>query len=57
MTIRGKAAIAGFHEISTLRQYGERSTTGLLAEVARGAVRDAKCELREGWPSHRRRVV
>ena len=57
MTIRGKAAIAGFHEIPTLRQYGERSTTGLLAEVARGAVRDAKCELREGWPSHRRRVV
>ena len=35
MTIRRKAAIAGFHEIPTLRQYGERSTTGLLAEVAR----------------------
>ncbi len=41
MTIRGKAAIVGFHELPTLRQYGERSTTGLLAEVARGAVRDA----------------
>ena len=41
MSIRGKTAIVGFSELPTLRQYGERSTTGLLAEVARDAIRDA----------------
>ncbi len=41
MSIRGKAAIVGFYELPTLRTYGERSTTGILAEVARGAIRDA----------------
>ena len=41
MSIRGRAAIVGFSELPTLRQYGERSTTGLLAEVARDAIRDA----------------
>ena len=41
MSIRGQAAIVGFAETPTLRQYGERSTLGLLAEVARGAIQDA----------------
>ena len=41
MSIRGRAAIVGFHEIPTLSQYGERSTHGLLAEVAHGAIRDS----------------
>jgi acetyl-CoA acetyltransferase len=31
----------GFYELPTLRSYGERSTTGLMAEAARGAIRDA----------------
>ena len=41
MTIRGKAAIVGFYEIPTRKEYPERSTFGVLAEVARGAIRDA----------------
>ncbi len=41
MSLRGQAAIVGFHEIPTQRHYGERSTEGVMAEVARGAIRDA----------------
>src|SRR5687768_16819196 len=41
VTIRGKAAIVGFYEIPTRKEYPERSTFGVLAEVARGAIRDA----------------
>ena len=41
MSIRGQTAIVGFYELPTQRDYGGRSTTGLLAEVARGAIRDA----------------
>ncbi|MBI2885904.1 MAG: thiolase family protein, partial [Chloroflexi bacterium] len=41
MSLRGKAAIVGFCEVPTLRHYGNRSTLGVMAEVARGAIRDA----------------
>ncbi len=41
MSIRGQTAIVGFCEIPSRRDYGERSATGVLAEVARGAVQDA----------------
>ena len=41
MSIRGKAAIVGFYEIPTRKEIPDRSTIGLLAEVARGAIRDA----------------
>ena len=41
MSIRGDAAIVGFYELPTQKEYPGRSTTGLLAEVARGAIRDA----------------
>lgn len=39
--MRGKTAIVGFYELPTLRTYGDRDVTSLLAEAARGAVRDA----------------
>ena len=41
MSARGQTAIVGFCEIPTQRDYGERSTASLMAEVARGAIRDA----------------
>lgn len=41
MSIRGKAAIVGFYEIPTRKEYPGRTTMGLLAEVARGAISDA----------------
>ena len=41
MSLRGETAIVGFYEIPTQRRYGERSTEGILAEVARGAIRDS----------------
>ena len=41
MSIRGNTAIVGFHELPTLRDYGDRSVISLIAEAARGAVRDA----------------
>ena len=41
MSLRGETAIVGFYELPTLRNYGERSTGGLWAEAARGAIRDA----------------
>ena len=39
--MRGQAAIVGFHELPSLRYYGERTTLNLSAEVVRGAIRDA----------------
>ncbi len=41
MSIRGKAAIVGFAEIPTRREYPGRSSLGLFADVAREAIRDA----------------
>ncbi|MBI2887751.1 MAG: thiolase family protein, partial [Chloroflexi bacterium] len=41
MSIRGEAAIVGFYELPTLRHYGPRSVYSLMAEVTRGAIRDA----------------
>ena len=41
MSIRGETAIVGFYETPTLKSYGERSTKGLFAEAARGAILDA----------------
>ena len=41
MTLRGKAAIVGFYEIPTTKELPGRSTASVLAEVARGAIRDA----------------
>ena len=41
MSIRGQTAIVGFSEVPTLRNYGERDTLGLMAEVARGSITDA----------------
>ncbi|MSQ30085.1 MAG: thiolase family protein [Dehalococcoidia bacterium] len=41
MTIRGRAAIAGYAELPTLRNYGERSAVGLMAEATRIAIADA----------------
>ena len=41
MSIRGKAAIVGFYEIPTRKEYPGRTTYGLMAEVARGAILDA----------------
>ena len=41
MSIRGQTAIVGFHETPTLRQYPDRTTIGLLAEVALGAITDS----------------
>ena len=41
MTIRGRSAIVGFHELPTRKEYPGRSTLGLLAEAAGGAIRDA----------------
>ena len=41
MSIRGKAAIVGFHEIPTEKEYPDRTTIGVLAEVALGAITDA----------------
>jgi acetyl-CoA acetyltransferase len=45
MSLRGQAAIVGFCETPTLKSYGERSTLGLFAEVARGAADDAGIRL------------
>jgi acetyl-CoA acetyltransferase len=39
--LRGQAAIVGFHELPSLRTYGERSTLNLAGEVLRGAIRDS----------------
>ena len=41
MSIRGKAAIVGLYEIPTQKEYPGRTTYGLMAEVARGAILDA----------------
>ena len=41
MSVRGEAAIVGFYEMPTLRDYGERTTLSVMAETARGAIRDA----------------
>jgi acetyl-CoA acetyltransferase len=41
MTLRGKAAIVGFYEIPTEKEMPDRSTSSVLAEVARGAILDA----------------
>ena len=41
MSIRGKAAIVGFYEIPTQKEYPDRTTFGVMAEVARGAIADA----------------
>lgn len=41
MGIRGKAAIVGLYEIPTKKEYPDRTTYGLMAEVARGAIIDA----------------
>lgn len=42
MSIRGRAAIVGFGELPTLRTYGERSALGLMAQVTRIAIDDAR---------------
>ena len=41
MSLRGKAAIVGFYEIPTQKEYPDRTTFGVMAEVARGAIKDA----------------
>lgn len=41
MSLRGKAAIVGFYETPSRKEFPDRSTNSLLAEVARGAIRDA----------------
>ncbi|HJN93420.1 MAG TPA: thiolase family protein [Dehalococcoidia bacterium] len=41
MSIRGEAAIAGFFELPTQKEYPGRSVLGLMAEAARGAIIDA----------------
>ncbi len=41
MSIRGSAAIVGYHEIPTRRMYQGRSNWSLLTEAALGAIRDA----------------
>ena len=41
MSIRGETAIVAFYELPTRREYPGRTTTSLLAEASRGAIRDA----------------
>ena len=41
MTMRGKAAVVGFAELPTLRNYPGRTTTSLLTEACRLAIADA----------------
>lgn len=41
MTLRGAAAVVGFHELPTRRAYPGRSMLGLLGEAAREAIADA----------------
>ncbi len=41
MSIRGRAAIAGFYELPTQKDYPGRSALGLMADASRGAIRDA----------------
>ncbi len=41
MSVRGKTAIVGFYEVPTLKEYPDRNTMSLLAETAKGAIRDA----------------
>ena len=41
MSIRGQTAIVGFAEVPTLRNYGERDTLSLMAEVARDSITDS----------------
>ena len=41
MSIRGQAAIVGFYELPSLRHYEGRTTQSLLAETARGVIRDS----------------
>lgn len=41
MSIRGRTAIVGFHELPTRKEYPGRSALGLMADAARGAIRDA----------------
>ena len=41
MSLRGRTAIVGFYELPTRRAYPGRNTFSLLAEAARGAIRDA----------------
>ena len=41
MSIRGKAAIVGFYETPTQKEFEGRTTFGVLAEAARGAIADA----------------
>ena len=47
MSLRGKAAIVGYHELPSLRTYGERSSNSVLAELVRGAVIDSGLRLEE----------
>jgi acetyl-CoA acetyltransferase len=41
MSLRGRTAIVGFAEVPTKREYPDRSTAMLMAEVSRAAIRDA----------------
>jgi acetyl-CoA acetyltransferase len=41
VSIRGKAAIVGFYETPTRKEFPDRTTYGLMAEVARGAIIDS----------------
>lgn len=41
MSLRAKAAVVGFFELPTLRNYPGRTTNSLLAEAIRGAIADA----------------
>ena len=41
MSLRGRTAIVGFHELPTRRAYPGRNTFSVLAEAARGAISDA----------------
>ena len=41
MSIRGEAAVVGFHELPTQKDYAGRSALGLMAEASHGAIRDA----------------
>jgi acetyl-CoA acetyltransferase len=41
MSIRAKTAIVGFAELPSRREYPDRSTMSVLAEVARSAIQDA----------------
>ena len=47
MSIRGKAAIVGYYETPTQKEMEGRTTFGVLAEAARGAINDAGLRKKE----------